>query len=59
MTRAIKILSALFIMAGLMLALSATCIMVILPDWWSFTAGMIGFVLIGIGAVGYKITDHQ
>lgn len=59
MTHAIKALFALIILAGMVITFFATCIMVILPDWWSFTAGMIGFALIGTGALVYKLLDNR
>lgn len=59
MTKAIKAISALVILMGMAMAFGATIIMVILPDWWSFTAGMIGFLMIGIGAVVFKLLDNK
>lgn len=44
---------------GMFVAFWSICIMVIVPDWTSFTAAFIGMALIAIGAFGFKALDRQ
>lgn len=59
MTVFLKGLFGIMIFVGLFVILCATCVMVIAPDWLFFTAGMIGYAVIGIAAVGFKVLDRK
>lgn len=59
MTGFLKGLFGIMIFVGLFVIMCATCVMVLSPDWLSFTAGMIGYAVIGIAAVGYKVLDRK
>lgn len=59
MTVFLKAVFGIMIFVGLFVIMCATCVMVIAPDWLFFTAGMIGYAVIGIAAVGFKVLDRK